>query len=116
MLNRPIAKKEHPAWGFIILFIFRGDRLITPGKAILSGITRKVVLMLAADIFTPEIRDIAVHELLTAGEVFITGSNKEIVPVVKVDDTTIGDGKPGHRTQTVRKKFAAYTAEQAKSY
>jgi branched-chain amino acid aminotransferase len=98
------------------LFIFRGDRLITAGKSVLSGITRKVVLMITAQIFKAEIRNMAVEELLTADEVFITGSNKEIVPVVKVDDTTIGNGKPGKRTQTVRKRFADYTAEQARSY
>ena len=98
------------------LFIFRGDTLITPGKAVLSGITRKVVLKITAETFKTEIRDIAVDELLTADEVFITGSNKEIVPVVKVDDTTIAKGKPGHRTRSVREKFAAYTAAQAKSY
>ncbi len=97
------------------LFIFCGDRLVTPGKAILKGITRKVVLMLAAKNDKPEIRDISVKELLTADEVFITGSTKEIVPVVKVDDTTIGDGKPGHRTRTMMDTFAAYTAEQAMS-
>lgn len=98
------------------LFIFRGDTLITPGKAVLSGITRKVVLMITAETFNTEIRDIAVDELLTADEVFITGTNKEIVPVVKVDDTTIADGKPGHRTRSLREKFAAYIAGQAKSY
>ena len=98
------------------LFIFRGDTLMTPGKAVLSGITRKVVLRITADIFRAEIRDITVDEFLTADEAFITGSNKEIVPVVKVDETTIGDGRPGHRTRVVREKFAAYTTEQAKSY
>ena len=98
------------------LFIFRGDRLVTPGKAVLSGITRKIVLMLTAEIFKTEIRDVAVDELLTADEVFITGSNKEIVPVVRVDDTAIGNGKPGHRTRAVMKAFAAYAAEQAKSH
>jgi branched-chain amino acid aminotransferase len=98
------------------LFIFRGDTLITPGKAVLSGITRKVVLKITAETVKAEMRDIALDELLTADEVFITGTNKEIVPVVKVDDTTIANGKPGRRTQAEREKFAAYTAEPAKSY
>jgi branched-chain amino acid aminotransferase len=98
------------------LFIFRGDTLVTPGVAVLSGITRKLVLKLTAEIYKVEIRDIAVDELLTADEVFITGSNKEIVPVVRVDDTIIGDGKPGHRTRAVMKAFAAYTAKRAKSH
>ena len=98
------------------LFIFRGDTLITPGKAVLSGITRKAVLMLTAEIFEAEIGDIAVDELLAADEVFITGTNKEIVPVVKVDDITIGDGKPGYRTQKLMNAFAAYTTKQAKAH
>ena len=95
------------------LFIFADNRLITPGRAILNGITRQVVLKLAEKILETEIRDIQANELYTAGEVFITGSNKEIVPVVKVDRTTIGNGKPGRHTKALMDAFVAYTNEKA---
>jgi branched-chain amino acid aminotransferase len=98
------------------LFIFRGDRLITPGRAILSGITRKVVLRLASNAYQTDIRDIARDELYAADEVFITGSNREIVPVVKVDKKTIGDGQPGTRTKKMMEAFATYMAEEAQSH
>ena len=43
-------------------------------------------------------------------EVFITASNKEVVPVVQVDDRVIGDGQPGERTRMVMALFRDYTA------
>ncbi len=42
-------------------------------------------------------------------EVFITASNKEIVPVIKVDDTVIADGKPGEKTGALMADWKAYT-------
>ena len=42
-------------------------------------------------------------------EVFISASNKEIVPIIKVDDIVIGDGRPGQRTQKVMQLFRDYT-------
>lgn len=38
-------------------------------------------------------------ELSTAEEAFITGSVKEVVPVVKIGDQVIGTGKPGAVTR-----------------
>ena len=80
------------------IFAFYGDHLVTPGQGILSGVTRKVVLELASDIFTIDIRDIPLSELLSADEVFITGTSKGLVPVVQVDAGIIADGRPGQRT------------------
>jgi branched-chain amino acid aminotransferase len=92
------------------LFAFIGDKLVTPGREILAGITRHVVLTLAEGMFDTEIRDIKKDELLKADEVFVTGTNKGLVPVVQVDDTIIGDGKPGARTRQVMETLAEYNA------
>ena len=97
------------------LFIFADKRLITPGRAILNGITRQVVLALAEKTYDSEIRDIKSSELYTAEEVFVTGSNKEIGPVVKVDETIVGNGKPGEYTKALMGAFAAYTHERAQA-
>ena len=80
------------------VFLFSNGRLITPGEGILSGITRKVVIETAQSVFPVEIRDVPLKELLLADEVFITGTSKGIVPVVQVDETVIGRGKPGANT------------------
>ena len=97
------------------LFMFSDKGLITPGRAILSGITRQVVLTLAEKIHKTEIRDVKLNELYAAEEVFITGSNKEIVPVVKVDETIVANGKPGRHTRVLMDAFAAYTNQKAQA-
>ena len=96
------------------LFIISGNRLITPGRDILKGITRQVVLELAKRACEIEIRDIKTNELYSADEVFITGSNKEIVPVIKIDDKVVGNGKPGERTKDLMKAFFTYANEKAR--
>ena len=86
-------------------FIFRGDTLVTPGKGILMGITRDVVLKLSRGRFPIEERPILLEELAQADEAFITSSSKEIMPVVQIDDITIGKGVPGTRTYELEQWF-----------
>jgi branched-chain amino acid aminotransferase len=93
------------------LFAFIGNKLVTPGISILPGITRKVVLKLVATEFDLEIRDIHRDEKRLLDEVFLTASNKEVVPVVRIDDHRVGQGKPGERTRRIMQLFADYTRE-----
>jgi branched-chain amino acid aminotransferase len=87
------------------LFAVFSGTLVTPDRGILSGVTRKAVLDLAEKMGPVDLRDLPLAELLTADEVFITGTNKMIVPVVQVDDTVIGDGQPGEYTQNLMNAF-----------
>jgi branched-chain amino acid aminotransferase len=81
------------------LFAFLQGRLVTPEHGIISGITRKVVLQIAARYYPIERRVLQRQELLKAQEVFLTGTNKGLVPVVRVDDIEIGKGQPGPETR-----------------
>jgi branched-chain amino acid aminotransferase len=91
-------------------FYFKGDTLITPVEgSILPGITRSVILELAKDRFEVQTRDIDFSELGAMEEVFITASNKEVVPIIQVNDQTIGNGTPGPNTRTIMKLFRDYT-------
>jgi branched-chain amino acid aminotransferase len=60
-------------------------------------------------VFPLELRHLGKDELMGMDEVFITASNKEIVPVVAIDGKTVGSGKPGDRTRKVMKLFRDYT-------
>lgn len=86
-------------------FLFRGDTLVTPRAEILPGITRNVVLDLARGRFPIEERPILLRELALADEAFITSSSREIVPVVRVDAQSIGQGVPGPRTTELQQRF-----------
>lgn len=91
------------------IFAFFGDRLATPGKGILFGVTRQKVLGLAEGKYPIEIREMHRDELLRADEVFITSSNRLIVPIVRVDEAVIADGRPGEGTQWIMHAFADFT-------
>jgi branched-chain amino acid aminotransferase len=88
-------------------FLFHGDTLVTPREEVLIGITRNVVLELAKGRFPSEERPILLEELARADEAFITSSSKEIVPVVRIDEQVIGDGRPGPRTTELEQRFIA---------
>jgi branched-chain amino acid aminotransferase len=60
---------------------------------------------LARDRFAIEERPIQLEELSTADEAFMTSSSREIMPIVQIDDWTVGDGKPGPRTYELERRF-----------
>ena len=76
---------------------------------ILPGITRSVLVDMVKGHFDLEIREIQKDELSSMEEVFISASNKEIVPIIQVDDIVIANGKPGERTRKVMQLFKDYT-------
>jgi len=59
-------------------------------------------------------RHINKFELEQAEEIFICASNKEILPVVQIDDTIIGSGKPGNKTKDIMNMFKKYTDSYSK--
>ncbi len=93
------------------LFAFMDNTLVTADTGVLAGITRKVILSLAAEMFPIEFRTLHLNELLTAHEVFISGTNKGIVPVVCIDETRIGDGRPGKNTCAIINALASQQSE-----
>jgi branched-chain amino acid aminotransferase len=68
-----------------------------------------VVLELAEAMLDVNLRHIDRKELAEMDEIFISASNKEIVPVIRVDDMTVGDGKPGRITREIMKRFRELT-------
>ncbi|MBW2592887.1 MAG: aminotransferase class IV [Deltaproteobacteria bacterium] len=97
------------------LFMFSGDKLVTAKVGILPGITRQVLLDILKDEFEIEIRDIDKSEITNADEAFISASNKEIVPVIQIDDLTVGDGKIGPKVRRVTEIFTNYTTKYGRS-
>ncbi len=95
-------------------FCFQGERLITPPTGeILSGVTRSVVIELAKSVYEVEERDLLLSETGAMQEAFITASSKEVMPVVRIDDRQIGDGRVGERVRKVMQLFRDYTNSYA---
>src|SRR5919198_999586 len=84
------------------LFVVKNGTLVTNDKddSILMGITRASILDLARDLKIPtRVAPISVNDLMTADELFFSGTAVEVTPVREVDGTVIGDGKPGPITK-----------------
>ena len=80
------------------VFVVKDERLLTPPLTnyILPGITREAIIELATEIGIPVSEEpITQQQLYTADEVFITGTNSELGPVVEVDGRKVGKGQIG---------------------
>ena len=90
------------------LFIVRDGVLFTPpiSAGILEGITRDEIIAIAED-FGIKVREenLTRHDLYVADECFLTGTAAEVVPVVRIDKRTIGDGHPGPVTRRLLEEF-----------
>ncbi len=94
------------------VFLVRDGTLLTPpiDAGILEGVTRDTVLELAREGGIP-VREVPLtkHDVYIADECFLCGTAAEVVPVVKVDSRTIGDGKPGPITKDLIARFQKLT-------
>ena len=93
------------------IFLVKDGHLITPdiSAGILAGITRAHLLRVAEALgVSVELRTPSVNDAYDADELFISSSIRELMPVVKLDDRSIGDGKPGPVFARLRAAFQAH--------
>ena len=75
---------------------------------ILRGITRTVLLAVAEKLgLEVEERAFSVDEAKRAREAFITAATTLVMPVVTIDETTVGNGAPGTTALSLRRAFHA---------
>ncbi|MEM8982328.1 MAG: D-amino-acid transaminase [Pseudomonadota bacterium] len=98
-------------------YIVTADReLVTRqlGTDILAGITREVVLDVASrEALTVVERVFSVDEAHAASEAFITSATTFVQPIVKIDDRTLGDGRPGPIVKKLRRSYIDRARELA---
>jgi branched-chain amino acid aminotransferase len=90
------------------LFIVKDGAALTPpvDAGLLPGITREFLFEIGATAGIP-VREAVLkdEDLLNADESFLTSTTRELVPIVQVDDRTIGTGKPGPITRGLLEAF-----------
>lgn len=80
------------------IFVVKNGKLLAPPKdnLMLPGITYDVILELAAANGIPyEVRRVSKAEVLSADELLLTSSTKEVLAITTLDGKPVGNGKPG---------------------
>ncbi len=101
------------------IFIYRHGKIQTPkpSNSILQGITRNSLIEVARDLgYIVEETDFCRTELVSADEVWMTGTAAEVAPVTYVDERPIGDGTIGPVAKELRSKFADIVRGKNKKY
>ena len=78
-------------------------------QAILNGVTRLGVLQVARDAgLTLVERPFSVTEAKAAREAFLTSTTNFVVPIVRIDDATVGEGRPGEFVGRLRALYTEF--------
>ncbi len=87
------------------IFLVKEGKLFTPADngAILAGHTRRRIIALANQFGLPcREMNLTRLDLEKADEVFLCNSIRQVVPVIRIDDQQLGDGRPGPTTRRIR--------------
>ncbi len=124
LLGNVMAKQEAVGKGCFEAILHRGE-IVTEGSSsnmygikdgviythpatnlILNGITRQVILDCCKEIGVSVVEEAFTKEqALQMDEFFMSSTSAEVMPIIKIEDTTIGNGEPGEITQKLQKAF-----------
>lgn len=87
-------------------FAVKGGEVWTSAEKVLYGITRSLVLKSAEIEGIPVRMDtVSIAEIPDLQEAFITSSSRSILALRQIDQTIIGDGKPGAITKILTRRY-----------
>lgn len=134
LLPNVLAKQKARQQGAKEAWLFDADGYVTEGgssnawivtaentlvtrpaeSGILRGITRTTLIDLARrDNLIVTERAFTVAEAKAAKEAFVTSATNVVMPVVRIDETVIGDGKPGALARKLRAHFHSVAEHSA---
>jgi D-alanine transaminase len=93
--------------------VTEGQEIITRplGQEILAGVTRQTLIDVArANNLRVTERVFSVDEAKAAKEAFLTSTTSFVMPVVCIDDSSIGDGRPGSTTLQLLQAYRSHIA------
>jgi branched-chain amino acid aminotransferase len=106
--------------GFILegmtsnFFYVKNEKLGTARRDILLGVTRSTVLRVARARGVEIVyRPLKQEQIPSLSEAFLTSSSRGIVPIVRIDDVTVGEGRPGAISTMLRDQYEAYVESHA---
>ena len=94
----------------------RDGVLRTAASGVLVGITRKIILELAAEQQIPvDLSPVHLDEVPFLEEAAISGSSRGLLPVVQIGDQVVGNGRPGPICQQLLAAYTSFVARTVKT-
>jgi len=107
-----LVKNDHITEGAASnVFVVKDAAVITPRKdgSVLPGITRDLIVELLQQVTIPcSESSISLEDLRNADEVWLTSSTMGIMPVVRIDNKNVADGKPGRVWEKANRLFQEF--------
>jgi branched-chain amino acid aminotransferase len=98
------------------VFARSGERVITPARGVLEGVTRMTLLeLLERQGVQVACEDLPAATARAADEVFITSTAGGVMPVTRLSGEPVGDGKPGELTAQLNEAYWALHEDPAYS-
>jgi len=97
-------------------WIIKGKTIMTrqSDNLILSGITRDAIFKCAKDLgYEVVTKNITLPDAQSASEAFITSATACVMPVVKINASQIGDGRPGKFVTALREEYIKQALESS---
>ena len=95
-------------------FSVKDNILYTAQRDILLGVTRRTVIHLARGRgVNVKYQPLKLDQLSAVHEAFITSSSRGVVPVIRIDGVTVGEGRPGEITRMLRSAYDEYVLKHA---
>jgi branched-chain amino acid aminotransferase len=94
--------------------VLRGE-LRTEEARVLPGVTRSILLELAQGLVPLRLEAVRRAQLGELSEAFVTSVSREILPVVEIDETVLGDGQPGPVARELMRRFTALVEREAEA-
>lgn len=94
------------------VFVVKSGRIKTNKQDVLAGVTQKNVMLAVRNTFPLDIVNIKLQDVLDADELFITSTTKRVLPITRVDEHSIGTGRPGEITKEVSRLFEEQVKKQ----
>lgn len=94
------------------IFCISDQEVWTAEKDILPGITRSAILQILQKMGIPVHFDgFPINQLAKADEIFITSTSRSVLPVTRIDDQMISNGKPGPITKKIGVEYTHFVEQ-----
>jgi branched-chain amino acid aminotransferase len=92
-------------------YAVKNEELWTAGDEVLFGITQKIIFDVTHDLLPLHLNPVTIEDLPSIQEAFLTSSSRGVVPIVKVDNHIVGEGRPGPYTLEITRRYNSWVEQ-----